>query len=417
MNVILLIIVLLLLQLLVACGDGTGLSNNQFGPFPTKDPLAALAFNSDLLNPSPRFASYSNQSARASIIDPAAKIEVWGFQASGYEYGVPHVNFGGISLFSETQVNVVTPSTNKKIDVIEHGHVAIGKTGINYAFSNKVGNQIEIVRSLGNDQWQQDVFEIPWVNTQEEIDLVELSSLTLMSFFSEDSNALYIFNPLDGKYLKLRAAGNTMPLEIAGAFCEGNGNTSVNAIFRTILFDEINSLFIAGDGQGILTQIWLDNGCHDYTNSITHQLTNNEPILSINSMPSTDLAITQSNNKLAFVNYSTTQFITSSTSNTVCLLPVDSLSLDNDLSLITCIPGGPNNYDIKRPFYQVFSQSLSNVILEINLDDSFSGVGVDINNMKLHRMLDSSLGILQTIDLTNGNIETNTGVFLSNLLN
>jgi len=416
MSILFPIVLLLISQLFVGCGQSTSAANGNTVPL-TKDPLAPLAFNSDVLSPAPRFASYSNQSARASIIDPDARVEVWGFQASGFEYGVPHVNFGGLSLFSDTQVYVVTPTTNKTIDVNEYGHIAVAKIGINYAFSSKAGNEMEVIRSLGNNQWQQEVFELPWVTTQDEIDLEELSSLTLISFFSEDSNTLYVFNPFDGKYLKLSASDNNMPLAVDGAYCDGNGNTSVDAIFRSIIFDEINNIFIAGDGRGILTQIQLDSGCHDYTNSITHQLTVNEPILSINSRSPTDLLITQSNNNLSFINYSISQFITNSAFNALCLLPVGSLSLNTDLSLITCLPGGLSNYDINRPYYQVFSQVVSNVVLEINVDDTFSGVGVDANNLKLYRMLDSSLGVLQTIDLLNGNIEKNTGVFLNNLLN
>jgi len=413
MKLYLILLILAGVQLLSACGETSISASNGFS---TKDPLATLAFNSDVLNPEPRFASYSSQSARASIIDPDAKKEVWGFQANNYDFAIPHSNYDGITLFSTRSVNIVTQSSNKLFEVVNFDHIAVGTSGINFALSRKDGSQIEVIRFLGDDQWQQELIDIPWQNIANESSIETQSSRALVSFYSEDSNTLYIFNPLDGKYQKLTASNSNSPLQIDGVFCDGNGNIKGNDVYRTITFDEINNLFIAGDGQGKLTQIQLGNGCHDYANSITHQLANNEVILNINVISNSELIVTQYDKKLFRLDYSNSQFIVINSYESLCPLPIGSLILDTDKTLITCLPGDKNNYEIDKPYYQVFSQSSGDVALNICIHETFTGVGIDVNNMKLHRMLDSSLGVLQTFDLTNGAMEKNSGIFLSGLL-
>jgi len=50
------------------------------------------------------------------------------------------------------------------------------------------------------------------------------------------------------------------------------------------------------------------------------------------------------------------------------------------------------------------------------LQEEFSGVGIDEENMLVHRMLGSSFGVIQSIDLLSGQTTEESGLFLHGLL-
>ena len=409
-------LIIVMCHLLIACSESDSSSASFQVSNTTIDPLASLAFSADVINPEPRFASYSAVAARASIIDPVNKKEIWGFQAPGYNYAAPHADFSGITLFASQKIKVATPSSEKTFFLeSQYDHIAISKTGIGYALSNASGTELEIIRSLGGGQWQQEKFSTPWPEMTNESKFEGNVSASLISLFSNDGNTLIIFNPADGKYMFFYAVDSSSKLQPDISFCDGNGNTDSANVFRELIFDETNNLLIAGDGKGTLTQIDLNNGCHDYASSTTLSLGISEPILNINQISTGELIVTQYGNNIHFIGHALNLFNITASYSTLCTLPVASLTIDNNLTLITCLPGNKSGFDIENPYYQLFSKNTTEPILDFIFSDKFSGVGVDTLNLKLYRMLESSLGVLQILDLEDGKIEIYKGIFLDNI--
>jgi len=411
---------------LTACGiaDPTDTNNdNTFQindpPVTTKDPLGPVAFNNDIIDPQVRFASYSTQAQRVSIIDPIEKNEVWGKQTNIYDYAIPHPGYTGVTLFKGSELLILSQNSEKSVNLNENfSHMAIGSSNVAYAFANQTGDKIEILRSLGFGNWQHEVFQIPWGVDDSTDQVFETKvSLPLASIFINDGQKLLIFNPADGKYLWLEAESQNSLLVMNNSFCEGNSNTDFNNVFRYVIYDRQNVVAIAGDYQGKLTMIQLNDTCHDYNTSNQLMLSNNSPILHIKAIKPGELLVSQSNGHLKKVTYNISGFGSEIIDYpNICDYPAGVLPMRNEFLLLACIPKTNSSTELDERFYQLYDMSNNAVINDWQANNKFSGIGVDRNTLTLHRMLESSLGILQSIDLETGVVYEKSGLFLQDIL-
>ena len=152
-----------LICLCASCGGGGGSAGIGVDPVGTANFLNPVGFTSNVLQYSPRLVAYSKKANRISVIDPVQKREIWGREARGFEFAVKLPNFDGAALFRDNSLVVMTQDSEKTFSIdSNYLQTSIAKTNAAYSLSSIDGTTFELIRSLGDGDWQHQTFTVPW---------------------------------------------------------------------------------------------------------------------------------------------------------------------------------------------------------------------------------------------------------------
>ncbi|MFV2057738.1 MAG: hypothetical protein ACC707_14825, partial [Thiohalomonadales bacterium] len=154
--------------LISACGSSS--SDSPSGPVTsvvdfigTRNYLKAVTVSGNILQTENRFLSYTKSANRISIIDPDQAIETWSQAASGFEYAVALPDFIGATLFAIDKIVVMSGTDSREFPLkLPYANAAAARTQAAYSVTRIDGRSFEVVRSLDNGEWQQQVFSVPW---------------------------------------------------------------------------------------------------------------------------------------------------------------------------------------------------------------------------------------------------------------
>ena len=179
----------------------------------SNDPLQAVAFGGNVLETQTRFISYTKKAGRVSLIDPQNEVEVWGKNAAGYDFAVALPDLEGATLFSQNQILILSSNSQKSISLNSHfAHIAVAKNQAAYSLASEDGQSFEVIRFLGNQQWQHEVFDVPWAALDPTITTAPAAQPVLLATqFNDDGSLLLVLRPADGRYVIYTATSTGTP--------------------------------------------------------------------------------------------------------------------------------------------------------------------------------------------------------------
>jgi len=404
------IIIYLFIPFILSCSGGLPLANAP-NTNDSRDQLAVLAFSTSLIRPQELFISYSKRAGRASIIDPINKVETWSIQQPNYKFAVSHSNFEQVSLISNFSLFVHTSDASKKFSLqFQSSHISYASDVLTFAFASIDGDKIHVIKSLGNGQWQEETFAIPWT-----VDL--MSQHKLVSLYKNDGSELIVFNPTELAYWRLQSSDTNTHLSAVDSFCVGKSeNSTLGAAYYLKQDNENNILFVATD-KGNIISINLTENCSDIPNSPAISLGDTSPIYSINLLGNNEMIVSQENQQISHLTYDINGIVNlQSEYDSHCKTPLNTLSLSNNNLLISCVKRDDGIINEDSIFYQLIDVSTNQLINSFHPVDTFAGIGIDSENLIMYRMRESALGILETINLQTSESTLTKGLYLDNLL-
>ena len=283
-------ILIILAVCVVGCSEGveTVNPNSKVTPPPvgsTADPLQAVAFGGNVLQTQTRFISYSKKAGRVSLIDPQNEKELWSKNAKGFDIAIEHPDLNGATLFSQNQLLILTTNSEKTI-VLEnrYAHIAAAQAQVAYALASEDGQSIEVVRFLGDQQWQHEKFTVPWEAIDPTISSAPAAQpVLLVTQFNHDGTMLMVFRPADGRYAVYVVASTQEPLISSSNSCSGDGvGLPTDATFTSLTWDESYKRFYLGDKIGRIYSLDPIGDCTDFALLPTIKLPSDSPVYRIN---------------------------------------------------------------------------------------------------------------------------------------
>ena len=423
--------------LLSACGQKSALvgkPDQQTTPFQDQSYLTLVGFTGSIVKREKRFSGYSKSAGRISLIDPSTETEFWERQINGtYDLTAPLPDYSGIALLSGQSLSIVLQdSSEKTFQPIEFpiGYVARSSDSATYAFVSKDGQAFRVIHQLGNGNWQEETLDSPFVvppnfstppGSEPPLSIVQISG---------NGNQLLFFKPSDGSYAYYTSDLAGGPIAATPKRkCPGDPSVAVDApaLFRSLALDDNSSLAVQGDRFGVVSVFDPAAACVAPADRPAQTLGDPLAIIDITVAKQGKVAVTQVGGRLHTLNVAVDSLEKSRTIEGVCNYPLGALPVGPDGMALVCVDAqdvstdagsiSPASVDYQAVSVQLVSLVSGLPIFQRGLDvEDTAAAALDPDVSRVLILKDSSIGILNVLDLTTGEQHSKKGLFLGGIL-
>ena len=429
-------LLLLALLVLTACNNSNGGSGKP-PPFPSYNFLTQTSFSGNVLQRETLFISYSLKAKRVSIINPQQEIEVWGKAASGFNFALPLPDYSGGSLFASDRLVVMAGDAQKTFAISHpYAYVASAPTTAAYALASVDGKTIEVIRSLGAGEWQQETFSVPWGAVDPDYTQAPAGQpVLLVANYNNNGTTLAAFAPADGRYAVYEAGTPGDKIQNTTQWCAGDGvGTVTDATFRSLAWDESLQTYYAGDKNGRIYAVDPYGACTAVADLSQLALPDAVEITRINLFSPGRIGVIQDAagepGKLTIVDYDGSTFsVEPNPYNNVCEVPLGAIMMVGDYMAVMCTDesalqtpydgtADPKDTWIIPSSFKLYNTNTMKIVNSATVDSqTTSGMAIDPIGITAYRMLEGGFGDLQTIDMVTGETRITTGLYLKDILN
>lgn len=420
----------------VSCGSGqkfTGVNDKETTPF-QQDYLTLVGFTGSIVKREKRFSGYSKAAGRISLIDPSTESEVWGRQISGtYDLTAPLPDYTGVALLSGQNLKIVLEHEERTFTPVEFpiGYVARAADAATYAFVSKDGLSVHVVRQIPGGSFQEETFAWPFATPPSFSTPPGDDPPQGVALLSANGSQLIFFHPSDGSYAYYSANDAAGPIEATPKkTCTGVAPSAAPgpALYRALAFDHESSLLVAGDSKGNVSLFDPQGACVAPADRPGQSLGDGLPIIDITVSSKGRYAVTQVGGRLHTFGGTLAGLTDVRTVEGVCSYPLGALPVGPDGMALVCVDAqdlgtaeqkaaAPASVKYSEVSVELVSFVTGGSIFKRVLDvDGTAGAALDPDLSRILILKDSSIGILNVLDLSTGEQHSRKGLFLGGIL-
>jgi hypothetical protein len=394
------------------CGAGGSGSKRQHDDTPR---LRLAAFTSASIGLEKQFHAYGRRSRRVSRIDPAAGVEVWGEAVPCcFDSGIALPGLDGAALLGSSGLLVVERGGGRAsfdgFAAAGGGHVAQAAGHPTYAAVDGEGTSVRVVRRLAPGVWQDETLPVPAAGAR-----LQEAEPGIVAALAGDGRTLVLLRPATGALLAYGPVADGAPLGGTPRSCGPYGG------------DEYRALAVSGDGA----RLWLGDrasrvhavslaSCEEEATAPEAVLAPGEPVTSLDPQANGSLLVALANGMLYELDGGS--LTTTGQYGPVCEHADGVVAPSPELLIASCYETESATSGEATVLY---SKSYARLVFRAEnafgpliplRDDDVAGLAADGETQKLHVLLDSALGVLETTELTSGAQSRRRGLFLRGLL-
>jgi len=407
--------------LVTGCGSTEGRSPD-LAP-KAKSGLPFVGFTRSLVTKEKRFAGFSKRAMRLSIIDPVGENEVESYLTdSKFEIALPLPGFDGVSLLSESKIEIVSGGVGVSYDI---GNWIYRDSAVEIAAHvfTLPDNRIYILKSLGANLWQAQFFLDPFSTENSR------SNGKNSPFFSDDASQLVVFRHEDASYA-IYSSNSQRELTSEAVVCqqkttvfEANGKSIEQSIY-----DSKNSVIYAATSDGSIYAADIGDGSTCFEFSSWESIELDSPVLDLSLSENKTILLTNKNSEFIELSFEGGKFNVAEKHEGLCELLTQPTYIGTAFFAMLCPKSAnssrgtilPGRYYNQLSNIVVIDRKTLDIKVNLQLDfDNLSGLAIDPDSNRLYYLEDSALGILNVVEFseTKATIERRIeGLFLEGIL-